>query len=55
VFINGEAFRAGGRDAQLLHRMADRRCLAAAEVARMSAAAGALLTEWAMAGWLEGA
>ncbi|HYN61360.1 MAG TPA: cupin domain-containing protein, partial [Rubrivivax sp.] len=55
VFINGEAFRAGGRDARLLHRLADRRCLPAAEVARLSAAARNVLAEWAMAGWLEGA
>jgi len=55
VFINGEAFRAGGRDARLLHRLADRRCLPAAEVARLSAAARTVLAEWAMAGWLEGA
>ena len=33
VFINGESFRAGGRDARLLRRLADRRRLGAAEVA----------------------
>ncbi len=33
VFINGESFRAGGRDARLLRQLADRRRLDAAEVA----------------------
>ena len=54
VFINGEAFRAGGRDAALLKRLADRRRLTPAEVSRLSAQARATLDEWALAGWLEG-
>ncbi len=54
VFINGESFRAGGRDAILLRRLADRRRLAPAEVLRLSAQARATLDEWASAGWLEG-
>jgi 50S ribosomal protein L16 3-hydroxylase len=53
LFINGEAFRAGGRDAMLLRRLADRRGLAAVEVARLSTQARATLDEWAAAGWLE--
>jgi 50S ribosomal protein L16 3-hydroxylase len=54
VFINGEAFRAGGLDAQLLRRLSDQRRLAAADVARLSAEACATLQEWAAAGWLRG-
>jgi len=52
VFINGESYRAAGRDARLMRRLADTRVLAAAEVARLSADAHALLDDWAFAGWL---
>ncbi|MEW6704240.1 MAG: cupin domain-containing protein [Pseudomonadota bacterium] len=55
VFLNGEAFRAGGRDAQLMRRLADRRQLSAADVARLSDAARKLVDEWAQAGWLRAA
>jgi 50S ribosomal protein L16 3-hydroxylase len=53
LFINGEAFRASGRDATLLRRLADCRGLAAAELERLSAQARQTLDEWATAGWLE--
>lgn len=52
VYINGEAFRAGGRDATLMRRLADRRGLEDREFAALSADARALLDEWAQAGWL---
>jgi 50S ribosomal protein L16 3-hydroxylase len=52
VFINGEAFRAGGRDARLMQGLADRRGLSAAELARASSDAIALLSDWSEAGWL---
>jgi 50S ribosomal protein L16 3-hydroxylase len=55
VFINGEAFRATGRDAQLVRRLADERGLSAADVRRLGAAAGALLDDWLAAGWAHGA
>ena len=52
VFINGEAFRAGGRDATLMRRLADRRRLDAAQRRRaLSAEARELLAEWLRAGW----
>lgn len=51
VFINGESFRAGGRDATLMRRLGDRRALSAGEVARLSAGARELLDEWVAAGW----
>ncbi|PTT79476.1 cupin, partial [Pelomonas sp. HMWF004] len=43
VFLNGESFRAGGRDAVLMRSLADRRSLSAAEVARLSPGARELL------------
>lgn len=52
VFINGESFRAGGRDATLMRRLADRRTLERGRVAWLSAAARELLDQWARAGWL---
>jgi 50S ribosomal protein L16 3-hydroxylase len=52
VYINGEAFRAAGRDAVLVRRLADRRALAARELARLSPEARALVEEWRRAGWL---
>jgi 50S ribosomal protein L16 3-hydroxylase len=51
VFINGEAFKAGGRDAKLMRRLADERALDADDVARLGEGARQLLDEWAMAGW----
>ncbi|HET9642432.1 MAG TPA: cupin domain-containing protein [Burkholderiaceae bacterium] len=51
VFINGESFRASGRDATLMRRLADRRRLSAAEVARLSDDARELLAQWAADGW----
>ena len=52
VFINGESFRAGGADARLMQRLADRRCLDAKSVLRSSTGAQALLQDWFEAGWL---
>lgn len=52
VFVNGESWRAGGRDAALMRRLADRRALAARELARASPAVRELLTQWAEDGWL---
>jgi 50S ribosomal protein L16 3-hydroxylase len=53
VFINGESFRASGRDARLMRRLADERALSAREVAALSEAARALLDDWLDAGWLQ--
>ena len=52
VFLNGESWRAGGRDATLMRRLADRRALSAAEVGRASEGAIELLRDWCEAGWL---
>ena len=51
VFINGEAWRAGGRDATLMRRLADRRQLDAGELEGASEAARELLLSWCEAGW----
>ena len=52
VYINGEALLASGRDATLMRRLADRRCLAAHEAARLGADARGVLAQWVQAGWL---
>jgi 50S ribosomal protein L16 3-hydroxylase len=52
VFLNGEAFMAAGRDARLMHRLADARMLSADDRRGLSAEARDLLNEWADAGWL---
>jgi 50S ribosomal protein L16 3-hydroxylase len=51
LFINGESWRAGGRDAALMRRLADRRRLDARELAGASEAARQLLQSWCEAGW----
>ena len=52
VFINGESFRASGRDATLMRQLADTRELSAADVAKLGADARSLLNAWAEAGWV---
>jgi len=52
IFINGEAYRAGGKDAELMRRLADDRRLDAPLVRAASKGAKALLGEWFVAGWL---
>lgn len=52
VFINGEAYRAAGEDAELMRRLADERRLDAVAVCGASEDAQALLGEWFVAGWL---
>ncbi len=52
VFINGESFRAGGRDARLIRRLCDQRELSAHDAERLSAQARTLVGEWLQAGWL---
>ncbi|WP_291516923.1 cupin domain-containing protein [Acidovorax sp.] len=51
VFINGESYRAGGRDATLMRQLADQRQLSARELARASDDALELLSAWCDAGW----
>ncbi|MEP6789913.1 MAG: cupin domain-containing protein [Ramlibacter sp.] len=51
VFLNGESWRASGRDAALMRRLADQRKLSVAELARASEGARELLRDWCEAGW----
>ncbi|MGQ3050526.1 MAG: ribosomal protein uL16 3-hydroxylase [Roseateles sp.] len=53
VFLNGESFRAGGRDAALMRCLANQRLLSAAEVARLSPEARELLDQWTEDGWVQ--
>ena len=52
VFINGESFKAGGRDAQLLRRLSNDRRLDARAVSQLSAPALELLSDWCDDGWM---
>ncbi|MCA6216181.1 cupin domain-containing protein [Ideonella sp. B7] len=54
VFINGESFRAAGRDARLMQQLADQHTLGPREVRQLSAGARELVDDWAEAGWLHG-
>jgi 50S ribosomal protein L16 3-hydroxylase len=51
VFINGESFVAGGRDARLMRTLADTRELGARDRAALSDGAAELLGDWLGAGW----
>ena len=53
VYLNGEAYRARGRDARLMRRLADERMLPAPAWQGASAGARALLVQWCRAGWLQ--
>ena len=53
VFINGESYRAAGRDATLMRQLADQGRLDKATLARASSAARDLLQSWYEAGWLQ--
>jgi 50S ribosomal protein L16 3-hydroxylase len=54
IFINGESYRASGRDAQLMRQLADARRLDARALAKASPAAVALLQDWCDDGWVHG-
>ena len=53
IFINGESFRAGGRDARLLKTLADTRTLSPQQVQALSEDALAALDQWHADGWLK--
>jgi 50S ribosomal protein L16 3-hydroxylase len=52
IYANGESWRAAGRDAQVLRKLADLRELTPAEVARASTDVRELLDQWSEDGWL---
>jgi 50S ribosomal protein L16 3-hydroxylase len=53
IFINGESFRASGRDAKLMRKLADERCLSVKQLAALSPDAYALLQQWVEDGWIQ--
>ena len=53
IFINGESFRVGGRDARLLRALADDRSLSAHQLRALSPDALAALQQWQEDGWLK--
>ncbi|MOA68590.1 hypothetical protein D3C78_1962780 [compost metagenome] len=55
IFINGESYLAGGRDAKLMRKLADERALSARDLARASDDALELLSAWHEAGWVRSA
>jgi 50S ribosomal protein L16 3-hydroxylase len=54
VFINGESFRAAGRDARLMRALADRRTLGARECRQLSEGAREVVSDWVAQGWAHG-
>ena len=52
IFLNGESWRAAGKDAVLMQRLANQRFLQPKDLTKASDGAMALLQEWADAGWL---
>ncbi|MET0518236.1 MAG: cupin domain-containing protein [Burkholderiaceae bacterium] len=53
VFLNGESYRAGGRDARLMRGLADQRSLSARQLGQLSEGARELLEQWLEDGWLQ--
>ncbi|MEJ6004544.1 cupin domain-containing protein [Paucibacter sp. AS339] len=53
IFINGESFRAGGRDAKLMRLFADSKTLSVKQVAQLSEGARDLLSQWVEDGWVQ--
>jgi 50S ribosomal protein L16 3-hydroxylase len=51
IFINGESYRAAGRDATLMRRLADQHALLPADLSRASDEALELIASWCEAGW----
>ncbi len=52
VFINGESYRASGRDAAVMRELANTRALDQKQTQKLSAQALQLVLSWAQAGWL---
>ena len=52
VFINGESFRAAGRDAALLKQFANERSMDALQLTRASVGAKSVLQNWLETGWI---
>jgi 50S ribosomal protein L16 3-hydroxylase len=55
IFINGESYRAAGRDAKNLRVLADTHQLSAKACQQLSPGAKELLSQWVQAGWVHSA
>jgi 50S ribosomal protein L16 3-hydroxylase len=51
IFINGESFKAGGKDAKLLRKLANEKFLPLALASQLSDDAAELLHAWWEEGW----
>ena len=51
IFINGESFRAAGRDARLLQKLANQKSLTYKEAKGLSQGAAQLMQAWWEEGW----
>jgi 50S ribosomal protein L16 3-hydroxylase len=51
LFVNGESWKASGKDQSLMQRLAHQRVLSAGQVAKSSSAAQDLLSQWVQDGW----
>jgi 50S ribosomal protein L16 3-hydroxylase len=54
IFIKGERYVAGGREARLMRKLAHTRALSRADLAKASDDALELLSSWFDAGWVRG-
>ena len=52
IFLNGESWRAAGKDAVLMRQLADSRQLSSDDLKKASPEALSLLMEWCDDGWL---
>jgi 50S ribosomal protein L16 3-hydroxylase len=52
IFLNGESWRAAGKDAALMRQLADLRALSSKELSKASPEALSLLMEWCDDGWV---
>ena len=53
IFLNGESWRAAGKDAKLMQKLANQRFLDASDLVKASEDAIGLLQDWLEQGWLE--
>jgi len=54
IFINGESFRASGRDAAILRRLSNERIISRKDFDQISSGAKSLLFAWQASGWVNG-
>ncbi len=54
IFINGESFRASGRDATILRRLSNERVISRKDFDQTSSGAKSLMLAWQSSGWING-